>query len=64
MTPIDKIIATIDAEIAVLEHARNILTGSQPQATPGKHNLTTEGRKRISEAVRRRWKLHHSQKVA
>ena len=63
------ILAEIDDEIARLEQARALLTGDtitkrgpgRPKASPvkptekKKRNLTPEGRKRIAEAVRRRW---------
>jgi hypothetical protein len=59
---IKSIIALIDQEIAQLEQARAILSGTGPRSTKNfgsvakkKRNLTPEGRKRIAEAVRRRW---------
>ncbi len=59
------ILAQIDREIAQLQQARALLagTGKAPKATASatrtpakkKRNLTPEGRKRIAEAVKRRW---------
>ena len=59
-----EILAQIDREIAQLQRARTLLkTGSNGSKLNGagtlhsgkKRKLTPEGRKRISEAVRRRW---------
>jgi hypothetical protein len=62
-----EILIQIDREIAQLQRARALLNGnSAKQSTNGavgtprkvrrkKRNLTPEGRKRIAEAVRRRW---------
>ncbi|MGD0735741.1 MAG: hypothetical protein ABR976_11365 [Terracidiphilus sp.] len=60
--------AQIDREIAQLQQARSLLSGgsaktpkkvaSAPAArkpAKKKRNLTPEGRKRIAEAVKRRW---------
>ena len=65
---VSEIIAQIDREIAQLEHARTVLAGEAEPAprkvaagsgakktVKKKRNLTPEGRKRIAEAVRRRW---------
>lgn len=58
------ILAQIDREIAQLQQARALLAGgrasatrggSTPQPTKKKHRLSPEGRKRIAEAVKRRW---------
>jgi hypothetical protein len=62
------ILAQIDREIAQLQQARALLSGASATsakkagAAPAvrksrkkKRNLTPEGRKRIAEAVRRRW---------
>ena len=60
----EDILAQIDREIAQLQQARALLTGgrasaknssSTPKATKKKHRLSPEGRKRIAEAVKRRW---------
>ncbi len=62
-----EILLQIDREIAQLQRARALLNGgavkssSKPaakaprKARKKKRNLTPEGRKRIAEAVRRRW---------
>jgi hypothetical protein len=64
---VSEILAQIDREIAQLQHARTVLAGelgpalkkvaAAPAAkkTVKKRNLTPEGRKRIAEAVKRRW---------
>jgi hypothetical protein len=65
---VSEILAQIDREIAQLQRARALLGGGAPaakkKAAPPaakkvvkkkKRNLTPEGRKRIAEAVRRRW---------
>jgi len=58
-----EILSQIDREIAQLQQARALLSGSaktkkaSPAARGGKkkRNLTPEGRKRIADAVKRRW---------
>ncbi len=63
-----QILSQIDREIALFQRARTLLdgSGSKPpksgaarpattRVTKKKRNLTPEGRKRIAEAVRRRW---------
>ena len=66
---VSEILTQIDREIAQLQHARALLTGKaasatkKAKATPAakktgqkkKRKLTPEGRKRIAEAVKRRW---------
>ena len=64
---VSEILAQIDREIAQLKQARGLLAGtiaksSKKAAAPAakkvakkKRNLTPEGRKRIAEAVKRRW---------
>jgi hypothetical protein len=66
---VSDILAQIDREIAQLQHARSLLGGAsaaKPKRGPGrppkkataikkKRNLTPEGRRRIAEAVKRRW---------
>ena len=66
---VEEILAHIDREIAQLERARALLAGGSdsrnnlgaaPASRTGakrkkKRNLTPEGRKRIAEAVKRRW---------
>lgn len=56
----DEILAEIDAEIAALEKARDLLRAGpvitvQKAKRKRKRNLTPEGRRRIAEAVKRRW---------
>lgn len=62
-----EILSQIDREIAQLQNARAVLAGNaastKKAAAPApkkagrkkKRNLTPEGRKRIAEAVKRRW---------
>ena len=66
---VSEILAQIDREIAQLQQARALLAGGsaaapkKAAAAPAakkigkkkKRNLTPEGRKRIAEAVKRRW---------
>ena len=58
---IAEIITQLDREIALLQQARGLLTGkavalsAAKQGVKKKRNLTPEGRKRIAEAVKRRW---------
>jgi len=65
---VSEILLQIDFEIAQLQRARELLSGRASSAPSGestspatkkparaKRNLTPEGRKRISEAVKRRW---------
>lgn len=65
---VSNILAEIDREIAQLQHARALLSGgaapktkdaAEPVAkTKGKkkkRNLSPEGRRRIAEAVKKRW---------
>lgn len=66
---VSDILAQIDREIAQLQQARALLAGGaaapkkeKTAAAPAakkvakkKRNLTPEGRKRIAEAVKRRW---------
>lgn len=64
---VSEILAQIDREIAQLEKARTLLGGASATkpskaATPAarkvakkKRKLTPEGRRRIAEAVKRRW---------
>jgi len=70
---LSKILAEIDLEISRLEQARTLLSGESSAVTKKprkskaveaeapkrkkKRNLSPEGRKRIAEAVRRRWEL-------
>ena len=64
---VSEILAQIDHEIAQLQQARALLGGAGATKTKKpvtsaakkvvkkKRNLTPEGRKRIAEAVKRRW---------
>jgi hypothetical protein len=62
---INEILAHIDREIALLQQARALLSGGSSRAgttkskpakkARKKRRLTPEGRKRIAEAVKRRW---------
>jgi hypothetical protein len=61
---VSEILTQLDREIAQLQQARALLTGyatkgkkshSSSKVERKKRNLTPEGRKRIAEAVRRRW---------
>jgi hypothetical protein len=65
---VSEILAQIDQEIAQLQRARTLLAGNATHArkkaaaasaakkpVKKKRNLSPEGRKRIAEAVRRRW---------
>lgn len=64
---VSEILAQIDREIAQLQRARTLLGGTGAAKTrkagasaaknvaKKKRNLTPEGRKRIAEAVKRRW---------
>ncbi len=63
-----EILAQIDHEISQLKRARTLLEGGRtsPRSTntPKKRNLTPEGRRRIVEAVRRRWALQKKNQIA
>jgi len=61
---IDTLLSTIDAEIARLQQARALLTGtgtgnhatpSAPKTTRRKRVMSAEARKRIGDAQRKRW---------
>ena len=66
---VSEILTQIDREIAQLQHARALLVGKATKAPrksavaaakptakkKKKRNLSPEGRKRIAEAVKRRW---------
>lgn len=56
---VSEILIQIDREIAQLKQARALLSASAGtaggQAKRKKRKLTPEGRKRIAEAVKRRW---------
>lgn len=76
---VSRIIAEIDAQILKLQQARNLLAGAtQPARTgPGrpkgsanisrsksKRKLTPEGRKRIADAMKKRWAERRKQNAA
>jgi hypothetical protein len=62
---LSEILSQIDREIALLQQARALLAGSGTRATKAaastanapkkKRRLSPEGRRRIAEAVKRRW---------
>jgi hypothetical protein len=62
---LNDVLSTIDAEIARLQEARALLTGSgkgarskksaSTQVVKAKRTMSAEGRKRIAEAQRKRW---------
>lgn len=60
---LNEILSQIDREIELLQKARALLAGAatnrkNPKAAssaPKKRRLSPEGRKRIAEAVKRRW---------
>jgi hypothetical protein len=70
---VSRIIAEIDSQIAKLQQARALLSGtpapatrngrgrpkgsknSTPATTPRKRKLSPEGRKRIADAMKKRW---------
>jgi hypothetical protein len=57
---IDKIIASIDSEIAQLTKARALLSGdgankAATPKTPKKRKMSAAARKRIGDAQRKRW---------
>ena len=66
---VSRIIAEIDAQIKKLQQARELLSGTvtaskgpgRPKGSKNatgarrKHKLSPEGRKRIAEAMKRRW---------
>lgn len=67
---VPEILLQIDREIAKLQRARSLLNGNSAKSPnklvtvvpkkvrKKKRNLTPEGRKRIAEAVKRRWERH------
>lgn len=57
---LQEILAEIDREISQLQKARAMLQAkrnSPVSAVKKKRNITPEGRRRIAEAVKRRWAL-------
>lgn len=74
---VNRIIAEIDAQILKLQQARALLsdTSSPVRSGPGrpkgaikspgrKRNLSPEGRKRIADAMKKRWAERRKQKAA
>jgi hypothetical protein len=65
---VSEILAQLDREIDQLEQARSLLTsGSTSTSLRGrakKRRLTPEGRRRISEAVKRRWATERKAKTS
>jgi hypothetical protein len=61
-----EILTQIDREISQLKQARAVLASiAEPLSTqtPKKRNLTPEGRRRIAEAVKRRWAQERESKL-
>jgi len=54
----DRILAEIDAEIATLQRARVLIAGGNA------HNISLEGRQRISQAASRRWQQYRMTKLS
>jgi hypothetical protein len=56
---LDKILASIDAEIAQLKQARallsNLSTKDSAAPVPNRHKMSVAARKRIADAQRKRW---------
>jgi len=75
---VSRIIAEIDAQIVKLQQARALLAGAaqpvrsgpgRPKGSPNtagkrKRKLTPEGRKRIAEAMKKRWADRRKQNSA
>ena len=73
---VSEILSEIDLQIKRLRQARALLsdeagfatgkaaTASSRQTTKKKRNLSPEGRKRIAEAVKRRWEKQKKAKAA
>ncbi|HKR27023.1 MAG TPA: hypothetical protein VJS11_06195 [Acidobacteriaceae bacterium] len=75
---VKQIVVELEQEIARLKEARALLAGTSTAARRGrpkgtsktnqksgrKRRLTPEGRKRISEALKRRWAAQRKQKAA
>jgi hypothetical protein len=72
---VNRIIAEIDAQILKLQQARALLSDASSPARSGpgrpkgtsstkrKRNLSPEGRKRIAEAMKKRWAERRKQKA-
>lgn len=74
---VSKIIAELDKEIARLKEARTLLAGETPArrgpkkktknttaATPRKRRMSAEGRRRIADAMKKRWAERRKQQTA
>jgi hypothetical protein len=75
---VSRIIAEIDAQISKLQQARNLLAGAAKTARPGpgrprgsgktsttkKRKLSPEGRKRIADAMKKRWAERRKQNAS
>ena len=74
---VNRIIAEIDAQISKLQQARALLSDASSPARSGpgrpkgaanspkrKRNLSPEGRKRIADAMKKRWAERRKQKAA
>jgi hypothetical protein len=71
---VSKIVAELDQEIARLKEARALLSGvSSPRrglaktkaaAPPRKRTMSAEGRRRIAEAMTKRWAERRKQQAA
>jgi hypothetical protein len=75
---VSRIVAEIDAQILKLQQARALLAGAADSTRPGpgrpkgstakpakrKRNLSPEGRKRIADAMKKRWAERRKQQKA
>ena len=70
---VSKILVELDKEIARLKEARTLLAGGaapargtskkKAVAKPGKRTMTAEGRRRIAEAMKKRWAERRKQQA-
>jgi hypothetical protein len=62
----DEILLAIDARLATLQQARDILTAALPSTQPGapRRQLSAKARKAIADGQRKRWAKVRSQKKA
>ncbi len=71
---VSKIVAELDKEIARLKEARALLAGTSlshrgstnktAAGKPRKRTMTAEGRRRIAEAMKKRWAERRKQQAA
>ena len=70
---VSKIVAELDKEISRLKEARALLAGAavsrravskKSTAKPRKRTMTAEGRRRIAEAMKKRWAERRKQQAA